>query len=372
MSNNYEKKVRRVLVVNDFEEGGGAEVVALEGTKKFRQYKSAVQVQILVAAKNRDAVSGFSGFLANPRFCRKLIREIRVFRPDVIHVHNFTAACSPAIFLIFRIMRRRRDFRVVHTAHDFHLVCPNTGLIKYSVDAPVPCERCVSTRTWTNVFRYNCDRRGVFWSFARMARHIIFYSIFQIQGDIDHVIGPSQYLVDRLVKTYPELSVVLVRNTSFLSRDFSPQKRDITGPVLGYFGRLQKEKSVLDYLSTRYDPQEYPLFVIVGDGYERQEIKDFVAKQGLDRHVRVLGRKSQRAVATLYDQIDAVLLWSIYPENSPLSVIDAIAKRKTIVSRGKGGVQELVGLDAVEVEELLSTERYVNELEAVFSKSQKF
>ena len=53
-------------------------------------------------------------------------------------------------------------------------------------------------------------------------------------------------------------------------------------------------------------------------------------------------------------------------------MIDAIAKRKTIVSRGKGGVQELVGLDAVEVEELLSTERYVNELEAVFSKSQKF
>jgi glycosyltransferase involved in cell wall biosynthesis len=79
--------------------------------------------------------------------------------------------------------------------------------------------------------------------------------------------------------------------------------------------------------------------LLVGDGPERAPIERLARERALDGHVRFLGERAD--VPRLLAAADIVLLSSI-SEGIPLTLIEAMAARRPVVSTSVGGVPEIV------------------------------
>src|SRR5258708_3519733 len=110
----------RVLQVNDFAlSAGGAEVVVAQTVELLRG--SGHEVDVFTAADLPDARLTPRRYIDNP------VARLEAFQHDVVHLHNFYHLLSPGILATVADYKRRRRVRVVMTAHDFHLLCPNAG-----------------------------------------------------------------------------------------------------------------------------------------------------------------------------------------------------------------------------------------------------
>lgn len=89
--------------------------------------------------------------------------------------------------------------------------------------------------------------------------------------------------------------------------------------------------------------QKYPnaQLNIAGTGPELDNLKAQVNSLGLDEHVSFVGRLSPEQMAELYQRADVMLNASIV-DNSPNSVIEALACGTPVVSTNVGGIPKLV------------------------------
>ena len=58
---------------------------------------------------------------------RKIRRVLDDFQPDVVHLNNFNFQLTPSILMEIEKYRKQtgRAVRILYTAHDYQLVCPN-------------------------------------------------------------------------------------------------------------------------------------------------------------------------------------------------------------------------------------------------------
>jgi glycosyltransferase involved in cell wall biosynthesis len=80
-------------------------------------------------------------------------------------------------------------------------------------------------------------------------------------------------------------------------------------------------------------------FLIIGDGERRSELELLTEQLGLSRAVRFLGWR--RDMVPIYADLDVVALSSLN-EGSPVSLIEALASARPVVSTAVGGVPEVV------------------------------
>ena len=80
-------------------------------------------------------------------------------------------------------------------------------------------------------------------------------------------------------------------------------------------------------------------FLVIGDGERRAELEAFVDGHGLREHVRFVGWRAD--MPRVYADLDVVALTS-RNEGSPVSLIEALAAGRPVVSTAVGGVPEVV------------------------------
>jgi glycosyltransferase involved in cell wall biosynthesis len=116
--------------------------------------------------------------------------------------------------------------------------------------------------------------------------------------------------------------------------------RDV--PLIGIVARLVPVKAhEVFFDAARLVRQHMPdaCFVIVGDGERRRELEALVARMGLDGSVLFVGWRSD--MPAVYTDLDVVALTSLN-EGSPVSLIEALAAARPVVSTAVGGVPEVV------------------------------
>ena len=359
----------KILLINDWEEGGGAEIV-------FRQtYKLLQSASAIASVRKSSPYAGRLGRLVGLLGLFNLLYSIRMtwiiltYRPDVVHIHNYIYNASPLTLLVLGVWKRAMRFCVIHTAHDFHLLCPNTGFIRYKASGRLEsCCRCVEDNRWTNVVKYNCDRRGIIVSMIRLVRHQVCYRWLHLERTMDRIICPSEFLATQIQRVYPDLNVVVVRNPAFVgepSTIMSKKEKDELS-VLGYFGRLQPEKGIYQFIENDFDVSLYPTFLIYGDGPEEHKIKELISNKGFGKNIQLMGSVPYEEIAPAMSSVDAVVLPSICHENCPLVVCDALKLGKKVVSSSPGGIAELLKERKEGNMAFLDVKTYKEELIAVY------
>jgi len=247
-------------------------------------------------AWNRDAARRFRTILADAR-------------PDIVHTHvidGFSAS-------IWR-RARRMGVPVMHTAHDYHLLCPRAFLL---------------TRDWKLCTHPTLPCR------AYRAWHL------RTALDLDLFLSPSQFLLDR-----HRAAGLAVRRTAVVRNGIPrPPARLPRAPGAGVrfllLCRLTEEKGVRVVLdAVRALPPELRFVLTIAGRGPLEPVARAAA--AADPRVRFAGFVQGEEKHALLSQADHLLIPSLWYENAPVAVVEAAAYGIGVIGSRIGGIPELV------------------------------
>lgn len=240
---------------------------------------------------------------------RRLRAILASCQPDIAHTHVIDGLSAT-------VWRRARaaNVPVLHTAHDYHLLCPRAFLL---------------TRDWRI-----CRNPSVFCR-AYRAWHL------HTTTDVDLFVSPSQFLLDLHRQAgMPTQRTAVVRNGLPLP-SISTRPRE-PGPLrLLLLCRLTEEKGirvVLDAVARL--PRELPFSLTIGG---RGPLEPVVRQAAAgDVRITFAGFVQGDAKHALLQSADHLLIPSLWYENAPVAVIEAAAYRIGLIGSRIGGIPELV------------------------------
>jgi len=126
-----------------------------------------------------------------------------------------------------------------------------------------------------------------------------------------------------------------------LREEFGFDDNDV---VVGFVGRLTEIKNLSLLLRTAalFKNDSDVKFAIIGDGHMRPSLEAEARELNLDGKLRFLGNRTD--IAAVYGSLEIVMLTSLN-EGTPLSLIEAMAAGKPVISTGVGGVKDLLGAE---------------------------
>jgi glycosyltransferase involved in cell wall biosynthesis len=340
----------KIFIVNDFKRKGGAELVAYN---MFLALQSINHLDVsFISIENvdknyfkRSKLIGALFYIFNPVVHRNFKKLLIDEKPDVIHLHNFYHTFSPSILSAITAYKKRYKAKIIMTAHDCHLVCPNGGFAKYSSKGNFErCTKCIDKKFYRVLFR-NCDKRGSIYSALKGFRHILCYNFLKLHRIIDIFISPSHFLKDALLLAYPDLVIKVINNPVFeLEENFDTivkKAENLPEFDLVFIGRLSREKGLGEFIKNDFEKLKVHSFGIIGEGQERDKLVKLVAELHLSDKIKFIGGKSHiESLAILYNAKKLVLP-SIGYENQPLVLLEALAFDKEIIVNPIGGIKEL-------------------------------
>lgn len=266
---------------------------------------------------------------------RKLRPVLEDFAPDVVHLNNFNFQLTPSILYEIERYERKsgKQIRIIYTAHDYQLVCPNHLLLR-SLEYE-PCERCLQNG-FQECIRGRCIHGSRIKSILGYMEGTL-YKKLHTYRKLDAVICPSRFLRDRLAQ-YEDLRDKLLVMHNFVDKEDmqeegDPQKETSGGYIL-YFGRFCQEKGVKTLLQVCRSLPQIP-FVFAGSGPMEEEVNAV-------KNVENRGFVSGEALYRLIAEAAFCVVPSEWYENCPFSVMESQIYGTPVLASAIGGIPELI------------------------------
>ncbi|MGH7272822.1 MAG: glycosyltransferase, partial [Polyangiaceae bacterium] len=283
---------------------------------------------------------------------QRFAQVIDSFRPDIVHIghlnHLSTSLVEEAA---------GRGIPVVYTLHDYWVMCPRGQFMQTHPADPddvwAACDgqedRKCAERCYARYFSGAPDEHGEdveHWSgwVARRMKHVR-----AMTGLVDRFIAPSRYLLDRYRTDFG----LPAEKLSYLDYGFDLERlrgrRRAEGEpfTFGYIGTHIPAKGVHDLLAA--------FGVVKGDarlriwgrhrGQETDALRDVARALPGDASQRVEWLPEYRnrdIVRDVFDRVDAIVVPSVWVENSPLVIHEALQARVAMITADVGGMAEYV------------------------------
>jgi glycosyltransferase involved in cell wall biosynthesis len=274
----------------------------------------------------------------------KIYREIKRIRPDVLHTHTAKAGAVGRVagllyrwFTLKTFLGKPRPLKVVHTFHG-HVFHSYYGKFR--------------TRIFITIESV----------LARIATDKIVVISNQQFEEIHNTFGIGRATQFEIIP----LGIDLRRFENPRSdRDVlrSEIGADDSDFLVGFVGRLTEVKNIPLLLSAAQRVASNGngirpklRFLIVGEGHLREKLEVQATEMGLSSQVSFLGNRAD--IENIYPALDVVALTSLN-EGTPLSIIEAMASGKPVISTTVGGVVDLLGTQEAEEDGFVVCERGV-------------
>ena len=257
---------------------------------------------------------------------RKQIRKVLDdFKPDVCHINNFNYQLTPSIIL--EIKKWIKNCRIVFTAHDYQLVCPNH--MCNNPNTHENCEKCLGGHF------INCTKgKCIHGSTAKSAIGTMEAMLWNGNGvykNFDTIICCSEFLKKKM-DTNPIFAERTIALHNFVEKvEYKDvQKKDY---VL-YFGRFSEEKGIGTLIQAAKELPDVQ-FIFAGTGPLESEISGV-------KNIKNVGFQKGAALEKLIRQAK----FSVYPsewyENCPFSVMESQMYGTPVLGANIGGIPELI------------------------------
>lgn len=170
-------------------------------------------------------------------------------------------------------------------------------------------------------------------------------------GYMDHVYANSRYQQDVVIDQWQYRKPTNVIYTGLeLPQDFSitreeaRKKLKLSGEIILGVGRLiylKGWKELLHNSSEWLREKKDRTLVILGDGPEREKLKQSVSDLRLDKHVRFEGHVAQSAIHTYFAAADVYISYAQFEALSN-AMVEAVMHRLPIIATRKGGNTEVL------------------------------
>lgn len=259
---------------------------------------------------------------------KKLRLVLEDFRPDVCHLNNFNYQLTPSILLeIAKWKREGHPCRVVYTAHDLQLVCPNH--MCSNPNTGENCEKCLGGH-FLNCMKGRC----IHGSLAKSAVGTLEAMLWNgcgVYKNIDVIICCSEFLKTKM-DTNPLFAGKTVAIHNFVDR-ISYEKAEKKDHVL-YFGRFSREKGIDTLIQVCKALPEIP-FIFAGTGPLEEEIAGVP-------NIQNVGFQGGQALEALIREARFSICPSEVYENCPFSVMESQMYGTPVLGANIGGIPELI------------------------------
>ncbi len=274
---------------------------------------------------------------AYPRELTAVLHEIA---PDILHFHHYIVL---GVETFLHVRRALPNSRIVLTLHEFLAICNNYGQMVTRdkkmlchESSPRDCNRCFPDYSRADFF-------------LRKAYIMRFFDL------IDHFIAPSHLLAARYVAWgLPVDRVSVIENIIAPATPGAPGAADPDLLRIAFFGQISELKGIgvmLDAAALLLDAGETDIqFDIHGDysGQPPEFQTDVIERlKSAGRNVRFHGPYDNTRVDAMMRATDIVLVPSVWWENSPVVIQEALRNRRPVVCSDIGGMAEKVrdGID---------------------------
>ncbi|MFA5276244.1 MAG: glycosyltransferase family 4 protein [Candidatus Omnitrophota bacterium] len=287
-------------------------------------------------------------------------------KPDVVHIHHL-------LFLSHGIVdeAKKRGIPVVFTLHDYWLICYRGQMIKDDLsicdgDSIRACGHCL--RYLLRMKRYSlCLYKGLrlmgairligllkkpylMLPYSNPLRNIQerSNSIKEICSKIDKFIAPSRFMEERSFKWGLPKSKLFFSEYGFDDRLFDHRLKSESGVLrFAYMGTLLPMKGI-DILINAFKEIKNPgiklsiygkVFSYAGfeayPGHLRKITRN-------DKRIKFEGGYSNHEVKDILREVDALIVPSLWLENSPLIIQEAFLSWTPVIASNIGGIPELI------------------------------
>jgi glycosyltransferase involved in cell wall biosynthesis len=260
---------------------------------------------------------------------RKIRRVLDDFKPDVCHLNNFNYQLTPSIILEIIKWRTqtKRECKIVYTAHDYQLVCPNH--LMNNPNTHKNCEKCIGGY-FINCIKGKCIHGSVVKSTIG-AMEAIYWNNRKVYKYIDTIICCSNFMKTKL-DTNPLFAKKTIVMHNFV--DKTEQYEAERGNYVLYFGRYSEEKGVKTLIEVCRALPEIQ-FVFAGSGPLEKEINNV-------KNINNVGFQDKNSLEKLIREA----LFSICPsecyDNCPFSVMESMSYGTPVLGADIGGIPELI------------------------------
>jgi len=281
-----------------------------------------------IATSPEDYSPEFLNFL-HPRVDTHFHKILHDFKPDIVHCHNLTG-----LSVKLPVIARRHGLRSICTLHDFWGFCLRNTAIRWdgkTCDDISQCRSCLPRihdgRKLHVPMRFRKD-------FIRLAL-----------DHVDRFIAPSRYIADRYIWAglHADRLAVLPNGMDIDRFRSSPRHSSdsIRITYAGYFGAHKGVATLLEAIALLPENRNVTL-QLAGEGPEKAAYLAQIAALGLGGRVLFLGKIQPADMPGVYAHSDIVVLPSIWEENQPVCLMEAMAAGLPVAASRKGGIPELI------------------------------
>ena len=305
--------------------GGLAELRRPDGTPEF-----AVTVATQTSAGEFDDRSLAFPVVRQP----SLIYLYRLIRgSDVIHV------AGPALppLLLGKLARKP----VVIEHHGYQAICPN-GILLQQPDRSL-CMGHFQAGHYLKCLQCGAHEISWFESFKRLGLMLPRYSL--ARGAAANI-AITQHVSTR--HALPESKVIYYGIEDGRAKSFIEQRGGKNSHQLrfAFVGRFVPEKGIpvlLDAVRILQDEGRKFEVLLIGDGPERPRLEAQIGRDGLERHVSITGFLSGAELAAALDEVQVVVMPSVWEEAAGLSAIEQMMRGRLVIASNIGGLGEVIG-----------------------------
>ena len=306
---------------------------------------SRISLHVINMARAGD---GYSHSAVDDAFATLLDK----LQPEVVHIGHLNHLSTSLVF-----PTRARNIPIVFTLHDYWLMCPRGQFIQMHPqdlsDNWHLCEgqddrKCAihCYRRYFGGVQDELDEDLTHWTgwVGRRMAHIR-----DVCDAVDHFIAPAKYLLERFRDEFglPERKLTYLDYGFHLDR-LESRQRDAGDPfTFGYIGTHIPAKGV-DHLIKAFGSLSGECQLRIWGrerGVETAGLKELAQSLPGDSGSRVewMGEyRNSEIVPDVFNRCDAIVAPSIWAENSPLVIHEALQARVPVITADYGGMAEYV------------------------------
>jgi glycosyltransferase involved in cell wall biosynthesis len=243
---------------------------------------------------------------------------------DVIHYHNISLFGGPAILSF-------GDGIKLFTLHTYWLICPTHYLWKFNreICQEKECLKCM-------IFYGKVPPQ--LWRYSSLRDKML--------KNVDALIALSAFLkrkhLEEGIKTrlewIPNFVIPPWQNSMLKEENSLPEVKNLV-PYFLYVGRLEFYKGVQVLIKAYTKKRRKSRLLVAGDGTYSRVLK---LQAGKNPNIVFLGQIPSEKLRVLYGNALALIVPSLWHENSSSAVLEAMSHGIPVITTGNGGLREVV------------------------------
>lgn len=234
---------------------------------------------------------------------------------------------------LLEAIKSRTNAKLLLIFHDYKAVCPRCNLY----NGNRICTDCTQGK-FINVIKYRCRNKSVIQSSLLAIDSYYNNSYRDVYSYPDLFITPSHFMSEQLHKMGFKRKINVVHNPIDIGQIKGSKKMTGFKHTVLYAGRFSKDKGIELFLEAAKQLKEVT-FLIAGVG----DLIELVQKADKEMsNVEYLGSLNKDQLLETFERSDFLILPSIWYENNPMIIIEAMTYGLVVIGSDIGGIPELL------------------------------